>query len=129
VDSQAQEAARSLLTPRETPETELVPREAPANIDTSPDSTGTRSTEERTAEAEQIERIPTAKEPQIEASRDHVSKVNSDGLDVQKQEPSRAFAHPDHEIKLAAAKGASSKNIVEGKRARKPAAFYFERIY
>jgi hypothetical protein len=58
-----------------------------------------------------------------------VSEVNSDGLNDQKQEPSRVFAHPDHEIKLAAAKGASSKNIVEGKRACKPAAFHFERIY
>jgi hypothetical protein len=27
------------------------------------------------------------------------------------------------------AKGTSSKNIVEGKRVRKPAAFHFERIY
>ena len=57
------------------------------------------------------------------------ANTNAFGQNDQNTEPSRAFAHPDHKIKLAVAKGASSKNIKEGKRIRKPAAFHFERIY
>jgi hypothetical protein len=41
----------------------------------------------------------------------------------------RAFAHPNYKIKLVIAKGASSKNIIERKRIRKLAAFYFKQIY
>ena len=48
---------------------------------------------------------------------------------VNTNKPSRVFAHPNHEIQHTAAKGTSSKNIVEGKRVRKLAAFHFERIY
>jgi hypothetical protein len=68
---QAQEAARSLLTPRETPEAELIPGVKPTNTHTSPDFTGIKSTKESPAESEQIEQIPTAlEELEIEASRD-----------------------------------------------------------
>jgi hypothetical protein len=57
------------------------------------------------------------------------ANTNTIGQNDQNIKPFRAFAHPDHEIKLAVAKGTSSKNIIEGKRIRKPAAFHFERIY
>jgi hypothetical protein len=126
---ESQEAAHSLLTLRETPETEPALVGAPTNIDTSLDSPGTESMEEYITESKQIEWILTAlEEPEIKASRDYMSKV-AIGLNDQKKELSRVFAYPDHEIKLIVAKGASSKNIVKGKYICKPMAFYFEHIY
>ena len=63
----------------------------------------------------------------------HITELNANtnafGQNDQNIEPSRAFAHLDYKIKLTVAKGASSKNIIEGKRIQKPAAFHFERIY
>ena len=135
VDTSLDVAARILLTPRETPETEPIQEGSLTNIDTSPPSPGiTDSTNESTTKPDQIDRIPTAKEPQIEGSNmSHTAEVNANtntiGQNDQNIEPSRAFAHPDHEIKLAVAKGTSSKNIIEGKRIRKPAVFHFKRIY
>jgi len=139
VDTSLDEAACTLITPRETPEVEPALVGLPAIIDTSPDPLQNDtsppspsiidSTDKSTTEPDQIERIPTAKEPQIESSSISYTKVNTIGQNNQNIEPSRAFAHPDHKIKLAVAKGASSKNIIEGKRIQKPAAFHFERIY
>jgi len=54
------------------------------------------------------------------------ANTNAFGQNNQNIELFRAFAHLDYEIKLVVAKGASSKNIIEGKRIRKPAAFYFK---
>jgi len=79
-------AARTLITLRETLEVELTLVGLPAIIDTSPDllqnntllpSLGiTDSIDESTTEPDQIERIPTTKEPQIESSNISHTKVN-----------------------------------------------------
>jgi hypothetical protein len=58
-----------------------------------------------------------------------VLKVNSDGFNIRNKKPFKVFAYLDYKIKLIAAKGASFKNIVEKKHARKLAAFHFEHIY
>jgi hypothetical protein len=122
VDTSLDVAARILLTPRETPETEPIQEGSLTNIDTSPPSPGiTDSTNESTTKPDQIDRIPTAKEPQIEGSNiSHTAEVNANtntiGQNDQNIEPSRAFAHLDYKIKLTVAKGASSKNIIKGKR-------------
>jgi hypothetical protein len=130
MDSQAQKAAHSLLTPRETLEIELVLGKRLTNIDTLPHFIRIKSTKESPAESEQIEQIPTAlKEPKIEAFKNHVSKVNSDGLDIRNKEPFKVFAHLDYKIKLIAAKGASFKNVIKKKHICKLAAFYFKYIY
>ena len=139
VDTLLDEVARILITSRETLEVELALVRLLAIIDTLPDllqndtlppsPSITDFTDKSTTEPDQIERIPTAKELQIESSNISHTKVNTIGQNDQNIEPSRAFAYPNYEIKLAVAKGASSKNIIEGKRIRKPAAFYFERIY
>jgi len=132
-------AARTLITLRETLKVKLALVKLPAIIDTSPDLLQndtllpslsiTDSTDKSTTEPDQIKRILTAKEPQIESSSISYTKVNTISQNDQNIELSKAFAHPNYEIKLAIAKGASSKNIIEGKRIRKPAAFYFKRIY
>ena len=139
VDTLLDEVARILITSRETLEVKPTLVGLLAIIDTLPDLLQSNtllpspsiidSTDKSTTEPDQIERIPTAKEPQIESSSISYTKVNTIGQNNQNIEPSRAFAHPDHKIKLAVAKGASSKNIIEGKRIQKPAAFHFERIY
>ena len=139
VDTLLDEAACTLITLREMLEVKLALVRSLAIIDTLPDllqndtlppSLGiTNSINESTTEPDQIERIPTAKELQIESSSISYTKVNTIGQNDQNIELFRAFAYPDYKIKLAVAKGASFKNIIEGKRIRKPAAFYFERIY
>ena len=139
VDTLLDEAARTLITPRETLEVKLALVGLLAIIDTLPDLLQNDtsppspsiidSTDKSTTEPDQIERIPTAKEPQIESSSISHIKVNTIGQNNQNIKPSRAFAHPNYKIKLVVAKGASSKNIIKGKRIRKPAAFYFKRIY
>jgi len=132
-------AAHTLITLRETLEVKPALVGLPAIIDTLPDllqndtsppsPSITDFTDKSTTEPDQIERIPTAKEPQIESSNISYTKVNTIGQNDQNIKLFRAFAHPNYEIKLAVAKGASSKNIIEGKRIRKPAAFYFKQIY
>jgi hypothetical protein len=79
VDTLLDVAARTLLTPRETLETEPIQEGLLTNINTSPPSLGiTDSTDESTTEPDQIDRIPTAKEPQIEGSNiSHIAKVNA----------------------------------------------------
>ena len=139
VDTLLDEAACTLITLREMLEVKLALVRSLAIIDTLPDPLQNDtsppspsiidSTDESTTEPDQIERIPTAKEPQIESSSISYTKVNTIGQNDQNIKPSKAFAHPNYENKLAVAKGASSKNIIEGKRIRKPAAFYFKRIY
>ena len=57
------------------------------------------------------------------------ANTNAFGQNNQNIELFRAFAHPNYKIKLVVAKGASFKNIIEGKRIRKPAVFYFKQIY
>ena len=114
--------ARILLTLRETLETEPIQEGLSTNINTSPPSPGiTDSTDKSTTDPGQIERIPTAKEPQIKGSNmSHITELNANtnafGQNDQNIEPSRAFAHLDYKIKLTVAKGASSKNIIKGKR-------------
>ena len=71
-------AARTLLTLRETPETELIQEGSLTNINTLPPSLGiTDSIDESITDPDQIERIPTAKEPQIESSSISHTKVNT----------------------------------------------------
>ena len=82
-------AARILLTLRETLEVELALVGSLAIIDTSPDPLQndtlplspsiTDSTDKSTTEPDQIERIPTAKELQIESSNISHTKVNTIG--------------------------------------------------
>ena len=45
------------------------------------------------------------------------------------ERPANPFAHPDQESKTGVIKGASTSNIIQGKRTRKPAAFTFERLF
>ena len=139
VDTLLDVAACTLITLRETLEVELALVRLLAIIDTLPDLLQndtllpslsiTDFIDESTTEPDQIERIPTTKELQIESFSISYTKVNTIGQNDQNIELFRAFAYPDYKIKLAVAKGASFKNIIEGKRIRKPAAFYFERIY
>ena len=131
--------ARILLTLRETLETEPIQEGLSTNIDTLPDLLQNDTLppspsiidyiNESITKPDQIERIPTTTEPQIESFSISYTKVNTIGQNNQNIKLFRAFAHPNHEIKLVVAKGASSKNIIEGKCIRKPAAFYFKRIY
>ena len=64
----------------------------------------------------QIKQIPTAKEPQIERFSISYIKVNIIGQNNQNIKLFRVFVHPNYKMKLAIAKGALLKNIVEGKR-------------
>ena len=123
-------AACIFLTLRETPETELIQEGLLTNINTLPPSPSiTDSTNESTTDPGQIEQIPTTKEPQIESSSISYTKVNTISQNDQNTKPSRVFAYSNHKMKLATAKGALSKNIIKGKRIRKPAVFHFKRIY
>jgi len=128
VDTLLDVAARILLTLRET--LKLAIRESLDTINTLlPSLSITDFTDKSTTEPDQINRIPTAKEPQIERFSISYTKVNTIGQNDQNIELFRVFAHLDYKIKLATAKGALLKNIVEGKRIRKPAIFHFKRIY
>ena len=72
-------AARTLLTLRETPETELIQEGLLTNINTLPPSPSiTDFTDKSTTKPDQIDRIPTINEPQIEGSNiSHTAKVNA----------------------------------------------------
>jgi len=72
-------AAYTLLTLRETPKTEPIQEGLLTNINTSPPSLSIiDSTNKSTTDPGQIERIPTAKEPQIEGSNiSHITEVNA----------------------------------------------------
>ena len=89
VDTLLDKAARTLITLRETLEVELTLVGLPAIIDTSPDLLQNDTLppspsiidfiDESTTEPDQIERIPTAKEPQIESFNISHTKVNTIG--------------------------------------------------
>ena len=71
--------ACTLLTPRETLETEPIQEGLSTNINTLPPSLNiTDFTDKSITEPDQIDRIPTIKEPQIEGSNiSHTAKVNA----------------------------------------------------
>ena len=72
-------AARTLLTLRETPETELIQEGLLTNINTLPPSPSiTDFTDKSTTKPDQIEQIPTVKEPQIEGfNMSYTTEVNA----------------------------------------------------
>ena len=139
VDTLLDVAARILITLRETLEVKLALVRLLAIIDTLPNLLQNDTLlpslgiidfiDENTTKPDQIERIPTAKEPQIERFSISYTKVNTISQNDQNIELFRVFAHLNYKIKLAIAKGALLKNIVEGKRIRKLAIYYFKRIY
>ena len=89
VDTSLDEAACTLITPRETLEVEPALVGSLAIIDTLPDPLQNDTSppspsiidfiDESTTEPDQIERIPTAKEPQIESFNISHTKVNTIG--------------------------------------------------
>jgi hypothetical protein len=117
-------AAQTLPTPRESPE--------PSQAATTLPTTGLQPTEESSSTPTEPESTDILDQSDVVVeltSREMASTSTSSPSLPNLERPANPFAHPDQESKKGATKGASTSNILQGKRTRKPAAFTFERLF